>query len=286
MKVPKLPWMTADDYLSTCRHVDFLFEYNNKYKDHILMRDFASDSMVKFLYGSNFQEGTLPKKRNGDTYIMIRNHFKDGSLFYTPDSDKWNADGRFSNQEKNQIFRHFNAKQSLVGERILTLDNVKRVHSILMKNSVDGTSEPIINGEFRTGACYSMGTWIAYPPPQCIQRGLETILDEFNKQISKCNIDIIGVATKLFYDFVSLHPFQDGNGRVARILLSYSLERFGTPFPVILTTGHSGSKRHVIKALRLKDTHPHHNGLYGIVASSLAIQWQQFFNYTRFHIEK
>ena len=56
-----------------------------------------------------------------------------------------------------------------MGEPILTMDKVKRVHSILMKNSVDANNKPIANGEFRTTACYSAGTWTAYLPPQCIK---------------------------------------------------------------------------------------------------------------------
>lgn len=172
---------------------------------------------------------------------------------------------------------------TLSNESVLTLESVKRVHSFLMKNSADARDKPITNGDFRTTACYSAGTWVAYPPPQCIKRGLETILDEFNTQVSTCSArSEIDAATKLFYDFVSLHPFQDGNERVARILLSYGLERVGTPFPVTLSTGHSISKGHIIKALRKKDVHLYHDGIYGIVASRLAVQWQQFFNYIRF----
>ena len=183
LEISKLPWMSTDDHLTTCRHVDYSNEYNKKYKNHPLMKKFASDSMVKFLYGSNSQESTLSKGQNGDTYIMVRSRFKNCDLFDTADDDnKWDADGKFSSQEKNQIFRHFNAKQSLTREPILTLDNVKRVHSILMKNSIDADNKPT-NGDFRIRACYSAGTWVAYPPPQCIENGLSHILNEFNNQI-------------------------------------------------------------------------------------------------------
>ena len=286
-RIPKLPWMSTDDHMQTCRHVDFSNEYNRKYRDHALMKDFASDSMVKFLYGSNSQEGTLPQKRDGNTYIMVRDHFKNCNLFDTTSSVKWNSDGRFFGQERNQIFRHFNAKQSLSGQSVLTLDNVKRAHFILMENSTDTHNKPISNGEFRTTPCYSAGTWNSYPPPRCIKRGLENILNDFNTVISTTSpLPIesqLSAVTNLFYDFVSLHPFQDGNGRMARILLSYGLERMGTPFPVVLSSGHSRSRNHVIGALKIKDRHYHNNGLYGIVASSLALQWQQFFNYVRFY---
>ena len=124
-----------------------------------------------------------------------------------------------------------------------------------MKNSIDAGGKPIANGDCRTRACYSAGTWMAYPPPQCIENGLSHILNEFNNQICSDARAKINAVTNLFHDFVSLHPFEDGNGRVARILLSYGLERMGTPFPVILSTGHSRSKSRIIKALRIKDVH-------------------------------
>ena len=83
LEIPKLPWMRTDDHLTTCRHVDYSNEYNKKYKNHPLnplMKEFASDSMVKFLYGSNSQEATLPKGQNGDTYIMVQSRFKNCDL--------------------------------------------------------------------------------------------------------------------------------------------------------------------------------------------------------------
>ena len=125
------------------------------------MKDFASDNMVKILYGSNSQEGTLPKNLNGNTYVIVQNHLKNGDLFKTECDDKWNADGRFSNQEGNQIFRHFNAKQILNRETNSTVDNVKRVHSILMENAVNA-NKPIDNGKFRKQACYTAGTQPAH----------------------------------------------------------------------------------------------------------------------------
>ena len=280
--------MSNNDYLSICKHVDYSNDYNTKFATHPLMKDFASDGMVSFLYGSNALEGTLPVKQEGDTFALVWDCFKEDGLFDVSDDRKWNTDGRFSNQEKAQIFRHFNAKQSLNTETSLTLDNVKRDHSILMSNSVDKCNKPIPNSKFRTGASYSAGTWNPYILPRCIERGLQHILNNFNKNASMCSsaTEKLEVATQLFYDFVSLHPLEDGNRRVDRILLSYGLERMGTSFPVHLTTRHSRARDHVVKALRLKNRYHNNNGLFGIVASSLADQWQSFFNYIKFFHEE
>ena len=53
--------MNVDDHGAICRHVEFSNDYNKKYKNNPLMTDFAGDSMIKFLYGNNWQEGTLQK---------------------------------------------------------------------------------------------------------------------------------------------------------------------------------------------------------------------------------
>ena len=90
-----------------------------------------------------------------------------------------------------------------MGEPILTMDKVKRVHSILMKNSVDANNKPIANGEFRTTACYSAGTWTAYLPPQC----MEALLNEFKTQVSTGSArSKINAATNRFFKFSRAPP--------------------------------------------------------------------------------
>ena len=86
--------------------MDFSNDYNTKFATHPLMKDFASNSMVLFLYGSNALEGTLPVKQDGDTFALVKGRFEEDGLFEVSDDRKWNTDGRFSNQERAQIFRH------------------------------------------------------------------------------------------------------------------------------------------------------------------------------------
>ncbi len=41
------------------------------------------------------------------------------------------------------------------------------------------------------------------------------------------------VACDLHYEFVSIHPFTDGNGRTARLLFNFALLKNGYPLTVI-----------------------------------------------------
>src|SRR6185312_10020395 len=56
-------------------------------------------------------------------------------------------------------------------------------------------------------------------------------------------------AAEFHHRFVSIHPFDDGNGRVARLLTNYILMREGYP-PVIIK---SADKKNYYAALRLSD---------------------------------
>ena len=88
-KIPKLPWMSNNDYLSICKHVDFSNDYNTKFATHPLMKDFASDSMVPFLYGSNALEGTLQcQDQDGKISTFVRGRFKEDGLFDVSDDIK------------------------------------------------------------------------------------------------------------------------------------------------------------------------------------------------------
>lgn len=57
------------------------------------------------------------------------------------------------------------------------------------------------------------------------------------------------VATRLHYDFVRIHPFDDGNGRVSRLLMNYHLLRNGLP-PVVIK---SADKKNYLSALQRAD---------------------------------
>ena len=62
-----------------------------------------------------------------------------------------------------------------------------------------------------------------YETPEAI----ETICEEYDKAISKYNIDPLIVIPTFIHDFLCIHPFNDGNGRMSRLLATLLLYRSG-----------------------------------------------------------
>lgn len=60
------------------------------------------------------------------------------------------------------------------------------------------------------------------PPPVNLEKKLDELIVQFNLSRHKNDTDKMLVAViKFFIDFLSLHPFKDGNGRTARVIFSY-----------------------------------------------------------------
>jgi Fic family protein len=78
---------------------------------------------------------------------------------------------------------------------------------------------------------------------QALVKWLEESLHEFRQA------NLLWLLAKLHHEFVLIHPFDDGNGRVARMLVNYVLIRLDYP-PIIVPTER---KKDYLVALRLAD---------------------------------
>ena len=64
------------------------------------------------------------------------------------------------------------------------------------------------------------------------------------------NANPVEIVYKLFFKFLKIHPFQDGNGRMARLLVAYHLCISGVPFPICITSGKKRSCKHYYDAIK------------------------------------
>lgn len=78
---------------------------------------------------------------------------------------------------------------------------------------------------------------------------MQELVEWFRNEKQKPDINPIILAALFHYRFIRIHPFDDGNGRVARILMNFILMQFGYP-PVIVKTE---DKKNYYAVLRLAD---------------------------------
>lgn len=119
-----------------------------------------------------------------------------------------------------------------------SIDAVRRVHAIVTREQaavparlVDGTWRHVAlaHGEFKTRpneARQRGGRIVEFCPPELVVPELQRILREHERIPEDC-IDVR--ATWLLAGILSVHPFIDGNGRVARVLSDIELRRAGLP---------------------------------------------------------
>ena len=87
--------------------------------------------------------------------------------------------------------------------------------------------------------------------------------------------DLIMTATNLFGNIINIHPFEDGNGRICRLILTHVLIQMKCClFPVILSSFHRRGRRHYIRAVKIFDRKP--SMLYTIIVKSLVHCWDNF----------
>ncbi len=83
--------------------------------------------------------------------------------------------------------------------------------------------------ETKTGEMF----WFA--TPEETPALMTDLTDWYRNQIEKKDFNPILIASEFHYKFIRIHPFDDGNGRMARILMNFILLTFGYP-PVIIKT--------------------------------------------------
>lgn len=126
-----------------------------------------------------------------------------------------------------------------IGPALWTVGNISMLHSLLMWGSDCGP------GSFRRTACAATGhrgREVQYLAPERIDTSLRKVLQVVESHVSSAAGHEIGaetfhVAAHALTKILAIHPFQDGNGRLARVLVNHIFWSFGVDACVPLVSG-------------------------------------------------
>lgn len=101
---------------------------------------------------------------------------------------------------------------------------------LLLHKMLIGGIDDDIAGRFRKqGEYVRVGTHVA-PAPEHVERMIEAALLEYTAHLDDYFVDKI---SKFHLEFETVHPFNDGNGRIGRVLINYQFQRLGFPGIII-----------------------------------------------------
>lgn len=107
----------------------------------------------------------------------------------------------------------------------ITEENIKHIHALV----VGGGSSKVKPSEYREGQNVitdSLSGNIVYMPPEA--KDVPILMKEFVTWINNTkDVPIPILASIIHYQFVTIHPYFDGNGRTARLLTTLALHKNG-----------------------------------------------------------
>lgn len=107
----------------------------------------------------------------------------------------------------------------------ITSKDILVIHDIILKGIDDNNA-----GQYRNVAVRISGSAVVMPNP----RKVPDLMDEFQIWLtSQYDLHPVAFAAEAHYKLVTIHPFVDGNGRSARLLMNLLLMIYGYPPAII-----------------------------------------------------
>ena len=114
-----------------------------------------------------------------------------------------------------EAINHFRCIEYIIDhtEEKLTEDSIKQLHGMLKSGTSDSRKDWFAVGDYKRlpNEVGGMDTC----PPEEVHRQMKALLSEYNHMKQKSFEDILDFHVR----FEQIHPFQDGNGRVGRLLM-------------------------------------------------------------------
>jgi Fic family protein len=146
-------------------------------------------------------------------------------------------------------------------DKPLTQNFIRTLHRTLLREdytvyrTLPGgvqTSYVIHAGQYKTrpnSVITRYGDRFEYASPEETPALMSDLVDWYNRAEQAGELSPVELAALFHYRYIRIHPFEDGNGRIARLLVNYILARHGWPMIVI----RNRNKSQYLEALHQSD---------------------------------
>lgn len=136
-------------------------------------------------------------------------------------------------------------EEVVVKNSYLTQNFIRALHKTLLREDYTvhrnlpgglNTSYVIHAGQYKTrpnSVITRYGDRFDYASPEETPAMMTDLVDWYNQEEQKAKLSPIELAALFHYRYIRIHPFEDGNGRIARLLVNYILAKHGYPMIVV-----------------------------------------------------
>ena len=111
-------------------------------------------------------------------------------------------------------------------DEALTDRTLKEIHNLILRN-IDGANA----GTYRRMNVLISGAGHIPPPAERVLEKMEAFFRWYGA--ARGALHPVEFAARVHADFVNIHPFKDGNGRTARLIMNFELMRVGFPTVIV-----------------------------------------------------
>ena len=147
-------------------------------------------------------------------------------------------------KDHNEVYGHAKAIELIYAllnnQQPITKQDIFNLHETVLTERIRDIDQPVGNWKRQSNFTTYVGedgkqAWREYPSPKHIDRLMAQWLANLNVGLAMTNTsqEAVSVYADLHLSFVSIHPFFDGNGRMARLLANLPVIKSGFP-PIVV----------------------------------------------------
>jgi Fic family protein len=201
---------------------------SKKMKDRLFQR-----FTIDFNYNSNHIEGNTLTYGQTEALLIFGKSIGEAHM---KDLEEMKA---------SKIAQDMMIEEALIKDKQLTQNFIRIIHKTLLRedyqkyiklDSGELSSFTIHAGQYKTrpNSVYTKsGDIFEYASPEETPALMTDLINWYNEEEAKGEMTPVDLAALFHYRFIRIHPFEDGNGRMARLLVNYILFRHNYPMVVV-----------------------------------------------------